>query len=469
MMENYNERNEEKMEVQVNEKKGRMSVRKLAKRGLTFSLCAILAGGVAAGSYEAVNAFTGWNQNTVQAATDQTAALLTSESDSDETRTKGNLDVADIVEEALPSVVCITTKSVQEVEDYFGYYGFYGFGPGESYEQEVESRGSGVIVGKSDDNLLIVTNSHVVKDTNSVTVTFADGESYEAKVNGYDDDKDIAVVSVSFEDLTDDTLSAIDIAKIGSSDDLRVGEQILVIVNALGYGQSVTTGIVSSKSRQMNDEEDGVNLIQTDAAINPGNSGGAMLNMDGELVGISNSKSYGSLVEGMCYAIAISDVADGIEELMNQVPRDVVEDHGFLGITGSTVSEEAQMYGIPEGVFVREVTEDSGADKAGIKENSIITKFDGKSVDSIEELVNLLTRYEVGEEIDVVIAVPDGGEYKEQTVTVTLGKDPSGSDTKDKDQEKPDDDFFEEEEEPEEPEGPERWGDGFQFGKPAWN
>ena len=263
------------------------------------------------------------------------------------------------------------------------------------------------------------------------------------------------MVAVPLDDLSDDTLDEISIATIGSSDDLKVGEQVIAIGNALGYGQSVTTGIVSAKNRRANsdysqtredsdsdepDDENGINLIQTDAAINPGNSGGALLNMDGEVVGINSAKLASTEVEGIGYAIAISDVSDILEDLMNEETRDKVEDgnHGVLGIMGSTVSEEgSQVYGIPEGVFVKEVTEGGGADDAGIQENSVITKFDGKTVTSIEELVDLLEYYEPGEKVDVTLQIPDGNSYKEKTVTVKLGKN---TDTDEKDDDKDSDD-----------------------------
>ena len=243
-------------------------------------------------------------------------------------------------------------------------------------------------------------------------------------------------------------MDAISVAKIGSSDDLKIGEQVVAIGNALGYGQSVTTGIVSAKNRttdasgqiESGDSTDnsssinkGVNLIQTDAAINPGNSGGALLNMDGEVVGINSSKLASTEVEGMGYAIAISDVADSLENMMNAKARDKVDNHGILGITGSTVSTEAvQIYGIPQGVFVSEVTEGGPADDAGITKNMVITEFDGKTITSIDQLVELLQYYEPKEKIDVTVAVLDGNEYKEKTLTVKLGKDDSSSkDSKD--------------------------------------
>ena len=414
---NMNQNNNDDKE---NKKKGR--VKRAVKRGTGIAICAVLAGGLAAGAYEGVNRLTGWNERDVVAATkeDNKAELLQTKSDKDSsgskeesssdsgTEAKGSLDVSDIAEEAMKFVVSITTKSVEEVQNYYGYFGF---GNGFTTQQEVEGSGSGIIVGKNDDELLIATNYHVIEGADNVSVTCVDGEVYEASVKGYDADRDLAVVSVALDDISDDTMDAITIAPIGSSDDLKIGEQVIAIGNALGYGQSVTTGIVSAKNRQLDDngqaeeDSDGVNLIQTDAAINPGNSGGALLNMDGEVVGINSAKLASTEVEGMGYAIAISDVSDILEDLMNETPRDIVENHGVLSITGSSVSEEGQAYGIPEGVFVRDVTKGGAADKAGIKANNVITEFDGKRVRSIESLID------------------DG--YKEKTVTVTLDEDTS--------------------------------------------
>ena len=434
-------------------------IRKIAKKGLTLSLCAVLAGGLAAGSFEGVNKLAGWSgATTVEAASNKDETTLTyaksekkdadaSDSKSDTGKdtgstAKGNLDVSEIASEALPSIVSITTKSVQEVQNYFGMYGMYGYAP-QQQEQEVEGSGSGIIVGKNDDELLIATNYHVVEGADTLSVAFTDGNAVEASVKGFDEERDLAVVSVSLDDIKDDTMDAISIAKIGSSDDLKVGEQVIAIGNALGYGQSVTTGIVSAKNRRMDsdnntvtdgsdDSSDGVNLIQTDAAINPGNSGGALLNMEGEVVGINSAKLASTEVEGMGYAIAISDVTDTLEDLMNETPRDKVDNHGVLGITGMTVSDEAsQYYGIPEGVLVSEVTEGGAAEDAGIKEKSIITKFDGKRIRSIDELVSRLEYYEPGEEVEVTLEVADGGEYKEKTVTVTLGENKDTDSDKD--------------------------------------
>ena len=443
-------------------------IRKIAKKGLTFSLCAVLAGGLAAGSFEGVNKLAGWSgATTVEAASNKDETTLTyaksekKDSDASDSKSdtgkdtgstaKGSLDVSEIVSEALPSIVSITTKSVQEVQNYFGMYGMYGYAP-QQQEQEVEGSGSGIIVGKNDDERLIATNYHVVEGADTLSVAFTDGNAVEASVKGFDEERDLAVVSVSLDDVEDDTMDAISIANIGSSDDLKVGEQVVAIGNALGYGQSVTTGIVSAKNRRMDsdnntvtdgsdDSSDGVNLIQTDAAINPGNSGGALLNMEGEVVGINSAKLASTEVEGMGYAIAISDVTDILQNLMNETSRDKLDDseHGVLGIKGSSVSSEAvQMYGIPAGVFVKEVTEGGAADKAGLKANSVITEFNGKTVSSINQLIEYLSYYEPDEEVELTVQVPHGTSYKEETVKVTLDEntDADDSDDNDKDSKK---------------------------------
>ena len=428
------------------------------KKAASISLCAVLAGGLAAGTYTGVNYLTGYEQS-VQAASEDKVELLKSEKKSDDSKddskdestAKGSLDVSDIVEAAMPSIVSITTKSVEEVQNYYGMFGQYGaYSP--SQEQEVQGSGSVIIIGKNDSELLIATNYHVVEGADTLSVAFTDGNAVEASVKGFDEERDLAVVSVSLDDVEDDTMDAISIANIGSSDDLKVGEQVVAIGNALGYGQSVTTGIVSAKNRRMDsdnntvtdgsdDSSDGVNLIQTDAAINPGNSGGALLNMEGEVVGINSAKLASTEVEGMGYAIAISDVTDILQNLMNETSRDKLDDseHGVLGIKGSSVSSESvHMYGIPAGVFVKEVTEGGAADKAGLKANSVITEFNGKTVSSINQLIEYLSYYEPDEEVELTVQVPHGTSYKEETVKVTLDEntDADDSDDNDKDSKK---------------------------------
>nr|WP_317348371.1 trypsin-like peptidase domain-containing protein [uncultured Blautia sp.] len=467
-MENWNKNDMNPIDNNNNEdKENKKNKKKITfKKGAGIALCAVLAGGLV---FEGINAIDGFNfQNIVKASgnneeEDRTELLKTAKEkeskekdkksedaeeetseektktdkkeEADASRVKGSLDVSDIAAEGMKSVVAITTKTVQEVQTYIGDFGFGGF---TTTPQEVEGSGSGIIVGKNDEELLIATNYHVIEGANTVTVTCIDGEVYEAKVKGYDADKDLAVVSVEVADISDDTMDQIEVATIGSSDDLRVGEQVIAIGNALGYGQSVTTGIVSAKNRKLDDsgqadeDSDGVNLIQTDAAINPGNSGGALLNMNGEVVGINSAKLASTEIEGMGYSIAITDVSDILENLMNETPRDKTEDHGVLGITGNSVSEEAsEIYGIPEGVHIVEITKDGAADKAGMKENNIITEFDGKRVRTIEALVDMLQYYEPGEEVEVTLQVLGNGGYEEKKVTVTLDKNENKEETED--------------------------------------
>ena len=438
-----------------NDPKERM--RKKVKKAAGIALCAVLAGGLAAGSFEGINTITGWNSSTVEAASnkDNTTLLQTKSKkkssdkksddkekskDDSESKTKGSLDVSDIAAEGMKSVVSITTKSVQDVQNYLGYYGFGG-SQGYTTQQEVEGSGSGIIVGKNDDNLLIATNYHVVSGADTVSVTCIDGETYAATVNGYDEDKDLAVVSVPLSDISDDTMDQIEVATIGSSDDLKVGEQVVAIGNALGYGQSVTTGIVSAKNRQLNsddtvgdydsDSNSATNLIQTDAAINPGNSGGALLNMQGELIGINCAKIASSSIEGTGYAIPISKAQPILEELMNRKTRDKVSDEsqiGYLGVKFADLSREAiQMYNMPSGAFVMDVYPGEAADNAGIQKSDIITKLDGQKVSSKADINDKLQYYSAGEEIEIEVARLNNGEYEESTVTVTLSARPDGN------------------------------------------
>ena len=421
-----------------NDPKERM--RKRVKKAAGIALCAVLAGGLAAGSFEGINTLTGWNSSTVEAASNkENTTLLQTKSkkkssdkksddkeeskDDSESKTKGSLDVSDIAAEGMKSVVSITTKSVQDVQNYLGYYGFGG-SQGYTTQQEVEGSGSGIIVGKNDDNLLIATNYHVVSGADTVSVTCIDGETYAATVNGYDEDKDLAVVSVPLSDISDDTMDQIAVATIGSSDDLKVGEQVVAIGNALGYGQSVTTGIVSAKDRTM-DSYDG-KLLQTDAAINPGNSGGALLNANGEVIGINSAKIATETVEGIGYAIPVSDVSDLITNLMNQKTKTKVaeSERGYIGIKGVDVTaDSAQMYNMPTGVYVSEVISGGGAEKAGITKGAVITGIEGTSVDGMDALQEQLQYYKAGEKVKITIQTQNkNGEYEKKDVEVTLGK-----------------------------------------------
>lgn len=323
-------------------------------------------------------------------------------------------DVSDIVENTLPSIVSITNMSVQEVQNFFG---------GTS-QQESESAGSGIIVSQNDSELLVVTNNHVVEGSDTLTVTFNDGNSVEAQIKGTDSARDLAVVAVPLDQISDDTMNAIKVATLGDSDSLKVGEPAIAIGNALGYGQSVTTGIISATGRTI-DGFDG-EYIQTDAAINPGNSGGALLNANGEVIGINSAKINSSAVEGMGFAIPISDASDVIQNLMNKETRSKVsdEERGYLGIKGYDVSEEgAQMYNMPTGVYVKEVISGGGAEKAGLTKGSIITGFEGSSISGMSSLQEQLQYYKAGEEVTLTVQIPDkNGEYTEKDITVTLGK-----------------------------------------------
>ena len=323
-------------------------------------------------------------------------------------------DVSDIVENTLPSIVSITNMSVQEVQNFFGGIS----------QQESESAGSGIIISQNDSELLVVTNNHVVEGSDTLTVTFNDGNSVEAQIKGTDSARDLAVVAVPLDKISDDTMNAIKVATLGDSDSLKVGEPAIAIGNALGYGQSVTTGIVSATGRTI-DGFDG-EYIQTDAAINPGNSGGALLNANGEVIGINSAKINSSAVEGMGFAIPISDASDVIQNLMNKETRSKVsdEERGYLGIKGYDVSEEgAQMYNMPTGVYVKEVMSGGGAEKAGLTKGSIITGFEGSSISGMSSLQEQLQYYKPGEEVTLTVQIPDkNGEYTEKDIKVTLGK-----------------------------------------------
>ena len=323
-------------------------------------------------------------------------------------------DVSDIVENTLPSIVSITNMSVQEVQNFFGGIS----------QQESESAGSGIIISQNDSELLVVTNNHVVEGSDTLTVTFNDGNSVEAQIKGTDSARDLAVVAVPLDKISDDTMNAIKVATLGDSDSLKVGEPAIAIGNALGYGQSVTTGIVSATGRTI-DGFDG-EYIQTDAAINPGNSGGALLNANGEVIGINSAKINSSAVEGMGFAIPISDASDVIQNLMNKETRSKVsdEERGYLGIKEYDVSEEgAQMYNMPTGVYVKEVMSGGGAEKAGLTKGSIITGFEGRSISGMSSLQEQLQYYKAGEEVTLTVQIPDkNGEYTEKDIKVTLGK-----------------------------------------------
>lgn len=361
---------------------------------------------------------------TTQKSTSTTStSAVTSNASLTKTSSVVTSDVSSVVENVMPSIVSITNMSVQEVQNYFG---------GTS-KQESESAGTGIIISQNDSELLVVTNNHVVAGSDTLTVTFADGNSVEANIKGTDSEYDVAVVAVPLDSISEDTKKAISVATLGDSTELKVGEPAIAIGNALGYGQSVTTGVISALNRSVSETdqttgettESSVKLIQTDAAINPGNSGGALVNASGEVIGINSSKLVGDSVEGVGYAIPISDVSDLIENLMNQETKTKVAeaDQGAIGIKGMSVSTEySQQLNMPEGVYVSEVTKGGGAEKAGMTRGCIITGINGTKVSSMDDLQEQLQYYAKGDEVELTIQVPQSnGEYQEQSVTVIFG------------------------------------------------
>jgi len=418
------------------------------KAGATIAL-AVIFGLVAAVVFQAANfaadRFLNTGKSSVQIKTTDSVDLQETASD-DSTADKvlsdsENGTVAAVAQASMPSVVAITTVSVQEIPSFFGY---------SSRQYKSASTGSGIIVGDNDDELLIATNNHVVDGATTLSVCFigddvANAETetvnagdngdlnvedaVSAKIKGTDADNDLAVVAVKKSDIPEDTLNQIKIAQIGSSDDLAVGQQVVAIGNALGYGQSVTSGWISALNRTIS-TDDGMNstgLIQTDAAINPGNSGGALLNMKGELIGINSAKYADSAVEGMGYAIPISKAKPILEELMNRETREKVDSSkkGYLGVSLASLTTEAiEMYNMPTGAFVRNVENDSPAQEAGICKGDIIVKFDGQKVSDGDDLLDKLQYYKSGEKIEAVIARATNGEYEENTVELTLGTRP---------------------------------------------
>ena len=300
---------------------------------------------------------------------------------------------------------------------------------GQQYTQEEAASGSGIIVGKTEDELLIVSNNHVVESADTLTVTFIDGSEAQAQVKGLDSDMDLAVIAVSLNDLSDDTKNAITVATLGSSDDLKLGEPVIAIGNALGYGQSVTNGIVSALNREITLENGSTGtFIQTNAAINPGNSGGALLNMNGEVIGINSNKIGGTTVEGMGYAIPITSASPIIADLMERQTRTkVAEDEvGYIGISLQEVTSQiSQMYNMPEGIYVVSVEEGSAAANAGIMKGDIITKFDGSSISSYSDLQKMLQYYAAGDSVTITVQRPQNGEYVSVELNLTLGSRPA--------------------------------------------
>lgn len=395
---------EQNQEPKKKEKKKMPKLIKVISLALVFGIVASVA-------FQATNLvadrFLGTTENREVKSVDNTKI-------SQSTGETAKSDIASIAEEVMPSVVSITNLSVQQVQSFFGGI----------QEQESKSVGSGIIISQNDSELLIITNNHVVEGNETLTVSFVDEESVEAQVKGTDAAKDLAVIAVQTKEIKDTTMDQIKVAALGNSDQLQVGESVIAIGNALGYGQSVTSGIVSATGREL----DGIDekLIQTDAAINPGNSGGALLNANGEVVGINTAKVATDTVEGMGYAIPISSVSDIIENLMNQETKAKVSEaeQGQLGIQGVDVTaDSSEMYNMPTGVYVSEVIAGGGAKKAGITKGSVITGINGTSIDGMQALKEQLQYYRAGETVKITVATPEkNGEYAKRDVEVTLGK-----------------------------------------------
>ena len=424
------------------------------KLGTTIGL-AVVFGLVAGIVFQGVNLTT---ERFLETDTEQKnqveTAQLTKETTADSKDTQNSADssevtgsVASVAKTAMPTVVAITSVSIQEIPYYFGF----GFSSRSTQQYSSEGSGSGVIVGENDDELLIATNNHVVSGATTLNVCFmgsdvvsAEQETAEtaaddsadinvedavsAKIKGTDESNDLAVIAVAKADIPQDTLSEIKIAQLDISDDLEVGEQVVAIGNALGYGQSVTSGWISALNRTIStDDMTGSGLIQTDAAINPGNSGGALLNMKGEVIGINSAKFASNAVEGMGYAIPISKAQPILEDLMSRETRDKVDssEASYLGINPLDLSAEVTaMFDMPEGVFVSSVSTGEAADNAGIRKGDIITGFDGQTVTGRDDLNDKMKYYAAGETVDITIARAQNGQYVEQTVQVTLGSRP---------------------------------------------
>ncbi len=357
------------------------------------------------------------------AVVDEIASETTTESTENSTQLATSVtyvesDISNVVEKVMPAMVSIV-NNYTETANVFG----------QQYTQDEAASGSGIIVGKTDEELLIVSNNHVVENADTLTVTFIDGNEAQAQIKGLDSDMDLAVIAVSLSDLSDDTKDAITVATLGNSDELKLGEPVIAIGNALGYGQSVTNGIVSALNREITLENGSTGtFIQTNAAINPGNSGGALLNMNGEVIGINSNKIGGTTVEGMGYAIPITSASPIIADLMERQTRTkVAEDEvGYIGISLQEVTSQiSQMYNMPEGIYVVSVEEGSAAANAGIMKGDIITKFDGSSISSYSDLQKTLQYYAAGDTVSVTVQRPQNGEYVAVDLTLTLGSRPA--------------------------------------------
>lgn len=420
------------------------------KKALTAVALGLIFGGCAGVGLFAINTITG-NSARVQAkveapantpttssvnTTEESGKVITTAKASTAIKSTNSGDVAEVAESSMPAVVAITNNYTYYTQDWFG----------QQYKGESEASGSGIIVGKSDTDLYIATNQHVVSSADSLTVQFIDETTADASLKSQDTSADIAIVTVPISSLSAETLNSIKVITLGNPDSLKVGQQVVAIGNALGYGQSVTTGIISAIDREVSLSNGTRKLIQTDAAINPGNSGGALLDMDGNLIGINEAKLSGGGIEGMGYAIPISVAQPIMDKLMT---KEVQEDHGYLGISGANVTAEvAETYGMPQGVYISKAESGLAAANAGLKKGDIITAFDGQEVKSMTQLQELIQYYSVGEEVTVTYYTQGSNGYEEKSTTVTMTDYPEAKkkDAANKKVEKKEDDESENEE-----------------------
>ena len=408
-------------------KKKKKSTGKSFAKVIALALCfGLVAGGTMFGVNYAGNQLTGNTTATSSSTTDKSAVKSTTpvvNTQGGETTT--TYDVSTVVNNVMPAMVSINIKATATYEnpysEYFGYGFGYGYGD-DSYEYETEGSGSGIIISENADELLIVTNNHVVEGATEISVCFVDESSCSATVKGTDPDYDLAVISVKLSDIPQETRDAIAIATLGDSDTLQLGQPAIAIGNALGYGQSVTVGYISALEREVQMTDNTMSLIQTDAAINPGNSGGALLDMSGNVIGINSAKYSDTDVEGMGYAIPISDASPIIEGLINQTTVSESE-QAYLGIVGTDVTDSySQSFGLPTGIYISKVNADSPADTAGIQAGDIITSFDGKSLSSMESLQSRIKSHKAGDQVEIIVQRQQrNGDYEEVTLTVTLG------------------------------------------------
>lgn len=428
-------KNQDNMNASGKNPKNDKDFKKILARAAAIALVVGVVGGSAFGASGYLRSHYSGAESIVQAAG--------TEDETDEMETAGvsekvddgrEYSVKEVVANAMPAMVAITNQGVTEVRDYFF---------GETYQRATESTGSGVIIDQNDEELLIATNNHVVAGAETLTVCFTvDAENNDdlvvsAKVKGADPNHDLAIVSVSLADVSDDVKSKIKVLETGSSENLELGEQVVAIGNALGYGQSVTSGYVSALNREVSVETDDGNvvtnsMIQTDASINPGNSGGALLNMKGELIGINSVKAQAVGIEGLGYAIPIDTALPIFDELKEIQSRELVDEdeRGFMGITPVDITSEAkQIYNMPSGAYVYQINEDSAAAKAGVKKGDIITKMDGVIISSADDLYDRMMYYAEGDELTLTIQRSKDGEYEEQVITLTLDKKPKTTTT----------------------------------------